>query len=101
VINSGEFLLLQLNNEDAASSKIVLIEDSDSDSYVAIEEVMVSDYTPERVGDATSKAGHKIRVILKSISKLNTILSFTVEDHDNGVLCRTLGKAFLKKKGML
>jgi hypothetical protein len=53
VINSGEFLLLQLNNEDAASSKIVLIEDSDSDSYVAIEEVMVSDYTPEKVRQVT------------------------------------------------
>jgi hypothetical protein len=40
-------LRLQLNNHDADSGKIVLIEDSDSDSYVAIGEVMASDYTPE------------------------------------------------------
>jgi hypothetical protein len=32
-------LRLQLNNHDATSGKIVLIEDSESDNYVAIGEV--------------------------------------------------------------
>ena len=45
-------LVLQLTNEDAADGKIVLMADSNSDSYVAIGEVMASGYTPERVGTA-------------------------------------------------
>jgi hypothetical protein len=45
------FVLLQPNNDNAMSGKVVLIEDSDCDSYIAIGEVMAPDYTPERVGD--------------------------------------------------
>jgi hypothetical protein len=94
-------LRLQLNNHDADSGKIVLIEDSNSDNYVAIGEVMASDYTPERLGDATSVGGHKIRVILKSVTKPETILPFEVQDQYGRVVCRTLGEVFLKKKGVL
>ena len=51
-------LVLQLTNEDAAYGKIVFMEDLDSDSYVAIGEVMASDYTLERVGIAGQAGGH-------------------------------------------
>jgi hypothetical protein len=94
-------LRLQLNNHDADSGKIVLIEDSNSDNYVAIGEVMASDYTPEWLEDATSAGGHKIRVILKSVTKPETILPFEVQDQYGRVVCRTLGEVFLKKKGVL
>ena len=77
------------------------MEDSDSDSYVAIGEVMASDYTPERVGDGPGIGGHKIRVILKSVTKPDTILPFKVRGIDGKVICRTLGEAFSRKKGVL
>ena len=52
--------MLQLINEDAESGKLVIMEDLDSDSYVTIGEVMVSDYIPERFGDGTKTVGDKI-----------------------------------------
>ena len=52
--------MLQLINEDAELDKLVIMEDLDSNSYVAIGEVMASDYIPERVGDGTRAVGHKI-----------------------------------------
>ena len=94
-------LVLQLTNEDAVSRKIVLIEDSDSDSYVAIGEVMASDYTPERVGCAGSAGGNQIRVILKSVTKPDTVLPFKIRDDQGRVTCRTLGEAFLNNKGII
>ena len=77
------------------------MEDSDSNSYVAIGEVMASDYTLERVGDGTGAVAYKIRVILKSMTKPETILPFKVRGTDGKVICRTLGEAFSRNKGML
>jgi hypothetical protein len=71
-------MVLQLTNHNASSGKIVLMEDSDSDSYVAIGEVMASDYTPERVGGAARAGGHQIQVILKSVTKPDTVLPFKI-----------------------
>jgi hypothetical protein len=79
--------MLQLISEDAESGSVVIMEDSDSDSYVAIGEVMASDYTPERFGDGTEAIGDKIRVILKSVWKPNTILPFEVRGPHGEVLC--------------
>ena len=93
--------MLQLINEDAESGKLVIMEDSDSDNYVAIGEVMASDYTPERFGDGTKTVGDKIRVILKSVTKPDTILPFKVRGLDGEVICKTEGEAFSRKKGVL
>lgn len=51
--------MLQLINEDVEMEKLVQIEDSDSDSYVAIGEVMASDYTPKRIQNAIGAAGEQ------------------------------------------
>ena len=94
-------LVLQLTNEDASCGKIVIMEDSDSDSYVAIGEVMASDYTPERLGSEGSAGGKQIRVILKSVTKPDTLLPFEIRDDQGRVMCKTLGEAFLKNKGVI
>ena len=94
-------LVLQLINHNVSSRKIVLMEDSNNNSYVAISEVMESNYTPERVGGATKARRHQIRVILKSVTKPNTVLPFKIQDDKDRVLCRTLDKVFLKNKGVL
>ena len=94
-------MVLQLTNEDAACGEIVLMEDSDSDSYVAIGEVMASDYTPERIGSAFREGGHQIRVILKAVTKPDTVLPFKIHDDEGRVVCSTLGEAFVKKKGVI
>jgi hypothetical protein len=62
---------------------------------------MASDYTPERVGDRTTATGEKIRVILKTMKKPETILPFKVRDHDGKVLCTILGEAYVRKQGVL
>ena len=93
--------VLQLINEDAELGKLVLMEDSDSDSYVAIGEVMALDYSPERTGNGRGAAGEQIRVILKLVTKPDTILPFKVRSSDGKVICRTLGEAFSKKKGVM
>jgi hypothetical protein len=51
------------------------------------------------IDDGTSATGHKIRVILKSVTKPDTILPFRVEDHDGRVLCRTLGISIFEEEG--
>ena len=94
-------MVLQLTNEDASCGEIVLMEDSDSDSYVAIGEVMASDYTPERVRSAGSAGDILIRVSLKCVTKPNTVLPFKIRDEEGRVLCRTLGEVFLKKKRVI
>jgi hypothetical protein len=92
---------VQLINKDAAAWKLVLIEDSNNDSYVAIGEVMASDYTPERVPGGMKAEAQKSRVLLKLVTKPKTVLPFEVRDHGGKVVCRTLGEAFMKKKGVL
>jgi hypothetical protein len=57
---------------------MVLIEDSDTDSYVAIGDVMASDYTPKRVESGGWTGAHQIWVILKSITKPEIVLPFQV-----------------------
>jgi hypothetical protein len=74
------------------------MEDSESNNYVAVEEVKASDYTPERIGDGTKIADKKIRVVLKSVTKPGTILPFKILDQNGTVLCATLGEAFFKKE---
>ena len=93
--------MLQLINEDAKMGKLVLMEDSDSNSYVAIGEVMASDYTPKRIGNETGATRQQIRVILKSVTKPDTILPFKVRSSDSKVICRILGEAFSRKKGVM
>jgi hypothetical protein len=92
--------IFQLTTEDAVSGKIVIMEDSDTDSYVAIGEIVASNYTPERRGGGNSPGGEKVRVMLKSVTKPETILPFEVLDVDGTVLCRTLGDAFMKRQGV-
>jgi hypothetical protein len=74
------------------------MEDSESDSYVAVEEVRASDYTLEWIGDGTKIADKKIRVVLRSVTKPGTILPFKILDQNGTVLCATLGEAFFKKE---
>ena len=93
--------LLQLMNEDAAGGKIVLMADSDSDSYVAIGEVMASDYTPERIGTAGCGRDHQIRVSLKTMTRPDTVLPFKIRDEEGRVMCKTLGEAFMTNKGVI
>jgi hypothetical protein len=62
---------------------------------------MAFDYTPERVGSGGRPGAHQIRVILKSVTKPETVLPFQVRDHEGRVVCKTLGEAFLKNKGVL
>jgi hypothetical protein len=38
---------------------------------------------------------------LKLVTKPKTVLPFEVRDHGGKVVCRTLGEAFMKKKGVL
>ena len=64
---------MHLTNSDAPCAKIVLMADSDSDSYVAIGKVMASDYTPERLGTTGPGGGHQIRVVLKTVTKPDTV----------------------------
>ena len=94
-------LLLQLINEDVETGKLVFVEDSNNDSYVAIGEVMASDYTPERVSDGPGVGEHKIQVILNSVTKPHTILPFKLCGTDGTLIYRTLGEAFSSKKGIL
>jgi hypothetical protein len=77
------------------------MEDSESNNYVAVEEVKASDYTPERIGDGTKIADKKIRVVLKSVTKPGTILPFKILDQNGTVLCTTLEEAFSRKKRVL
>ena len=89
---------MQLRNEDASAGTIVLIEDSDSDSSVAIGEIMASDSTPQRV---ESMGGNLIWLILKSVTKPDTLLPFKIQDDKGRVTCSTLEKAFWKNKGVI
>jgi hypothetical protein len=75
----------------------VIMEDSESDSCVAIGEFVASEYTPERVGDGSIGGGEKVRVALKSVTKRGTNLPFKVLDVDCTVFCTTLGDAFQKR----
>lgn len=63
------------------------MEDSDSENYVAIRELMASDDTQERFGDGTEALGDKIGEILKSVTKPSTILPFEVRGPDGEALC--------------
>ena len=89
------------HNEDADIGKFVQMEDSDTESYVAIGELVAADYTAETVGDGTGAVDQKVWVNLKSVTKPDTILPFEVRGADGRVICRTLGEAFSSNKGIL
>ena len=74
--------------------------DSDSDSYVAIGEVMAC-YTATIMGTAGQGGGNQIGVLLKSVTKPEIVLPFTIRDDEGRVLCRTLGEAFTKKEEVI
>ena len=94
-------LVFQLTNLDGLCAEIVLLLDSDSDSYVAIGEVMASDYTPQRLWTAGPGGGQQIRVVLKTVMKPDIVLPFKIRDEEGRVMCRTLGEAFMEKKGVI
>ena len=79
----------------------MLLSDSESDSYVAIGEVIASDYTPARLRTSGPGGGEHIRVVLKTVTKPDTELPFKVRDEEGRVLCRTLGEAFKNKRGVI
>jgi hypothetical protein len=89
------------HNEDADTGKFVEMEDSDTDSYVAVGELVAADYTAETIGDGTGAGEQMVWVNLKSVKKADTILPFEVRGADGKVICRTLGEAFSSNKGVL
>ena len=90
-----------MTNDDAQRAKVFLLSDSTNDSYVAIGEVMTSDYTAERLRNAGRGGGNRIRVVLKTVTKPDTVLPFSIEDGEGRVLCRTLEEAYKKNEGVM
>ena len=90
-----------MTNGNASSGKIVIMEDWNSDNYVAIGEIMASDPTTKRVGSTAGEGANLIWVILKSVTEPDTCLPFTLIDDEGRVVCRTFGEAFLKNDGVI
>jgi hypothetical protein len=92
----------QLTIDDGGDGDFVMMEDPDSDSFVAIGEILESNFTPSRFLDSSMSVGERIvRVVLKSVVFPEAKLTYEVVDPNGKVVCRTLGEAYKRQLGIL
>jgi hypothetical protein len=92
----------QLTIDDGGDGDFVMMEDPNSDSFVAIGEVLAFDFTLSRFLDSSMSVGERIvRVVLKSVVFPEAKLTYEVVDPNGKVVCRTLGEAYKRQLGIL